>query len=264
MTNKEKPAHLNEYSASAFQEQGVVRAYQHRPQYSPETFEVLRALMPSDNGRVLDVGCGTGFVARYLVQHVGQVDAVDISFQMIEEGKKLEHGQHPNLHWYVARAEQTSPQPPYALITAGESLHWMDWVTIMPHFADLLEPNGVLTILSLVEEPCVWRQELGEIIAKYSTVQNFQPIDLPVELERRGLFERLGSTRTTPVEFRQTLDSYIESFHGRASLSRERMTPENSFEFDQAIRDLVTLHTPHEVVLHVTSEIVWGKPLCLK
>jgi SAM-dependent methyltransferase len=261
MKNKEKPAHLNQYSASAFQEQGVVEAYQHRAQYSSETFEVLRDLMPDRNGRALDVGCGTGFVARYLVRYVGQVDAIDISSRMIEQGKKLEYGKHPNLYWHVARAEEAAPQPPYALITAGESLHWMDWETVMPHFADLLESNGVLAMLSLVEEPCVWRQELGDIIAKYSTVQNFQPIDVPIEFERRGLFVRHGSKRTTSVEFRQTLESYVESFHGRASFSRERMTPKNSFDFDQAIRDLVTLHTPHEVVLNVASEIVWGTPV---
>jgi hypothetical protein len=30
-------------------------------------------------------------------------------------------------------------QPPYALVTAGAGLHWMDWNIVMLRFADLIK-----------------------------------------------------------------------------------------------------------------------------
>jgi ubiquinone/menaquinone biosynthesis C-methylase UbiE len=262
MNNKpQKPAHLSDETASAFQDRSVVEAYQYRPQYVPETFEVLTKLMPNRSGRVLDVGCGTGFIARQLVHEVTQVDAVDISAEMIAHAERLENGDAPNIHWFVARAEDAAPQPPYTLITAGESLHWMDWETVMPHFARLLETTGVLALVSTMQEPLPWDGELRQIIAQYSTIQNFKPINLPTELERRGLFQPLGLKRTAPVKFRQSVENYIESFHGRASFSRERMRVENALSFDRAVRELVSAFVQETVELHVFSEIIWGKPL---
>ena len=135
--NTPKPTHLNAHNASAFQETGVVNAYRHRPVYPPAAFSTLVKLLSNPSGRVLDVGCGTGFIARNLAQLVGQVDALDISETMIAEGKLLPEGNSPNLNWIVGKAEDCLPNPPYSLITAGESLHWMDWEVVMPAFGRL-------------------------------------------------------------------------------------------------------------------------------
>ena len=42
---------------------------------------------------------------------------------------------------------ETAPlDPPYALVTAGESLHWMAWEVVLPRFAAALVPGGLLAI----------------------------------------------------------------------------------------------------------------------
>jgi trans-aconitate methyltransferase len=50
------------------------------------------------------------------------------------------------VNWQVAPIEMAHLYPPYALITAGESLHWMDWPVVMPRFRDALSPGGVVAI----------------------------------------------------------------------------------------------------------------------
>lgn len=40
--------------------------------------------------------------------------------------------------------------PPYALVVAGDSLHWMDWPVIVPRIRDVLSPNGSLGIVGKV------------------------------------------------------------------------------------------------------------------
>jgi hypothetical protein len=60
------------------------------------------------------------------------------------------------------------------------------------------------------------------------------------------------------VPLRQSLDAYVESFHGRASFARERMDPREAAAFDAALRDLIG--TP-EVELACVADIAWGRPL---
>jgi SAM-dependent methyltransferase len=248
-----KPTHLSTVNASAFQEESVVKAYQHRPVYPPSTFAMLVSLMRGQSNRVLDVGCGTGFIARNLATLVGQVDALDISKTMIDEAKNLPGGDRKNLNWSVAKAEDPLPNPPYALIIAGESLHWMDWEVVMPAFAAALEKDGFLTVLDSTLLPLPWDDRLLD----------FQALDLIAELEQRQLFQAVGRKMVEPYVFRQRLEDYIESFHGRASFSRNRMSAENADRFDKAILDLVEPYTGKEVELWVGAEIIWGKPLTI-
>src|SRR5262245_8074137 len=116
MTMIPKPACYGEQYASAFQEHGVVAAYQHRPSYPDSVFALLADLIVDSPRRVLDVGCGTGFIARPLVELVDHVDALDVSQAMIDEGRRLPKGDHPRLTWIARRAEDAALNPPYALI----------------------------------------------------------------------------------------------------------------------------------------------------
>src|SRR5262249_52017736 len=85
--------------ASIFGDASVVQAYQYRPPYPPETFEILLSLIDADAAprTVLDAGCGPGNIARALVQEVDRVDAVDVAARMIAAGKALSQGDDPKL-----------------------------------------------------------------------------------------------------------------------------------------------------------------------
>ncbi len=68
---------------------------------------------------------------------VDRVDAIDFSAAMVSAGQRLPSGLHPNLRWICCKAEDAPLVPPYALITAGNSLHWMDWHALMPRMAEV-------------------------------------------------------------------------------------------------------------------------------
>jgi trans-aconitate methyltransferase len=219
-----------------------------------------------DNPRsVLDAGCGTGLLARSLIDRVDHIDAVDSSQLMIEQGKYLPQGDHPRLTWIVGRIEEVPLHPPYALITTGDSLHWMEWEVVMPRFAQVLAPHGSLAILGVEQLPAPWSGELSSICQRYTTVPSKQlSYDYLKEIEDRGLFQRVGVQRTKPALMTQLLEDYIESFHGRASFSRDRMTPANAMAFDAEIRALVSPFCQERAVeLQIVTEVVWGKPLLL-
>jgi ubiquinone/menaquinone biosynthesis C-methylase UbiE len=256
-----KPTFWSQENGTAFQDTSVVSAYGARPPYPDAVFDILAGLLVDEPNKLLDVGCGTGFVARRMAGRVARIDAVDISRKMIDQGKLLPNGDAPSLRWIVGSAESVPLDPPYALITAGDSLHWMEWTVVLPRFATLLTPNGFLAILGVGQLPTSWDDELLPIIRQFSTIRDYQVVDLVTELESRGLFQVSGRQTTAPVPFTQPLDTYIESFHGRASFSRERMNVGVSEAFDDTVRALVSRYSPRDVRLQVVTEVVWGKPL---
>src|ERR1700686_5890839 len=94
-----KPDFLGIQHASRFQDQSVVDRYHLRATFPPQTFRILADLIKDELRVVLDVGCGTGDVARSLLDFVERIDAVDISLPMIEKGKTLPSGNSPKIHW---------------------------------------------------------------------------------------------------------------------------------------------------------------------
>lgn len=254
-----KPVHLGPEYGAQFGDRSVVAAYRYRPPYPAEAFDILEQLIVDRPRTVLDVGCGTGNVARPLARRVEALDAVDISRPMIEVGRSLPGGTEPNLRWIAARAEDAELHGPYALVTAGSSLHWMDWAVVMPRFAALLSEHGVLAIIGEGALPVAW--DTRPICARYSTNRDYEPYDLLEELSQRGLFREQGSRATSPVPFRQSVDRFIESFHARNGLSRDRMTPTAAAAFDAELRAAVEPHTRGgQVELQLVTTIVWGKP----
>ncbi|HEX6509258.1 MAG TPA: class I SAM-dependent methyltransferase [Chloroflexota bacterium] len=262
----EPPTFLRPDVAATFQDRDVAASYGHRPPYPPETFDILTRLICAAPRTVLDLGCGTGFVARPLAPLVDRVDAVDVSAAMIEEGKRLPGGVDPHLTWIVARTEDAALHPPYTLMTAGDSLHWMNWEVVLPRLAKMLSPRGWLAILSVGGKVAVedeqFHQGAVNLIRRYTTFDEWRPdFDLVTELESRGLFEEHGRAETDAVPFLQSVDEYVESFHARASLSWQRMDSEDAEAFDAALRQLARQRIGDVVQLAVSATIVWGKPL---
>lgn len=255
-----KPPHLGAAYGAQFQDQTIADAYVHRPPYPDGTFDILMGLLPPGDGTALDLGCGTGDVARPLARRVARLDAVDPSAAMIARGKALPGGDAPNLRWIVGTAEDAPLSPPYALVTAAESMHWMDWPVLFPRLHGLLAPGAVLAILGRDELPPPWAEALGPLITQYSTNREYRPYNLIEELTSRGLFEVAGHAQTQPRPFQQTTAGYVESFHSRNGFSRERMTPDNTAAFDDALTRLVGAYSEDGMVrLQVSAHVWWGR-----
>lgn len=245
---------------TSFQHPSVIQSYQYRPPFPPEVFSVLSRLITDTPRRVLDLGCGTGFVARELLPFVDAIDAVDVSAGMIAVGQQLPGGDDPRLCWVLGRAEDAPLNPPYALITAGDSLHWMDWPVLLPRLREMLTANGYLAIFECGQEPPPWQAELRPLIVRYSTIRNYRPYNLIDELKRLGLFALHGTHTTVPIPFTQSIEDYVASFHGRSSFSHDRMPPGDAAAFDAAVRNLVMAYNPETVTLSLVTTIAWGKP----
>lgn len=258
---KPKPGHLGLKYAEQFKDTSIVEVYHHRPPYSDEVIKELIALAIDEPRRILDVGCGTGDLARRLVSRVEHVDAVDFSSSMIDKGKTLPEGDHDNLNWIYGRIEDVELQPPYSLITAGESLHWMEWDIVLPLFHRILTPRGYLALVSRETEHNPWDTRLQELINHFSTNREYQPYDLVEELEQRHLFQSCGFFSTQPIPIKQSGEVYLQSLHSRNGLSRERMGEEAVIAFDEEVKKAFSPFLQDgQLLLSVVNTVVWGLP----
>ena len=258
-----RPAFLTAENAARFADAGVAEAYPHRLPYAPETIDVLVGLVVGDppSAAVLDIGAGTGDLARPLAARVGRVDALDPSAPMIAKGRSLPGGDAPNLRWLHGRAEDAPIGGPYALIAAGESLHWMGWEVVLPRLADAVAPGAVLAITNREWVPPPWQEGLMALIEAHSTLTTWHTYDLIGLLEERGLFRRAGMWSSEPVRTRQRVVDYVESYHSRSSLTRSALTAESAATFDAGVRAVVAPWAEDATVETASvSHITWGYP----
>lgn len=255
-----KPAHLSGDYPKQFSDPSVAAAYIHRAPYPDAIFAQLVRLLAPASRRVLDLGCGTGDIARRLAPLVERVDAIDISAPMIALGKMLPGGDDPRLRWILGSAEDAPLDPLYGLVTAGESLHWMEWSVVLPRIASVLAPGGVLALIERQAQPPWWSALLGPIV-RYSTNREFRPYKLVNELTQRRLFTPLGEFRTAPVASRQAVEDYIEAIHSGNGFSRDRMAPEEAAAFDRAAAALLARYAQNDTIAWQTWAVVrWGVP----
>jgi SAM-dependent methyltransferase len=257
-----RPAGWSRWHADAFQDADVAAAYAQRVPYPDEVFSTLAGLLDTESNALLDIGCGRGELARPMLAFAGRVDAVDASAEMIAEGRRLPDGDSPRLRWLRARIEDAPLEPPYGLVTAGASLHWMEWEVVLPRLHDALTQEGALAIVDCHALPEPWDDEIFAIIARYSTNPAYQRLDLIQELESRELFLKQGERHTVPVPYAQPVTEVIEAFHSMSALTRARMGDANVRAFDDAARAVYLRHAPDGVIQwQVAASVVWGRPL---
>lgn len=256
-----KPEQFGISFAETFKDSHVVEAYRFRPPYPDEVFDILTGLIVDEPRTVLDVGAGPGDIARRLVEYVDQLDAVDFSQNMIARGKQLPNGNNAHLHWIYGKVEDVPLAPPYALITAGSSIHWMDWPVAFPRFRSMLTPNGFLALIYRRTLPMPWDADLRKVRTQYSTRENHRARHVVEELESRGFFTRHGEKETAPVPFFQSMDDFIEGLHSRSSFSRERMGQQKALEFDRQVRTILMQYRSDGMLpFQVVGTVIWGTP----
>ena len=242
-----------------FTDTEVARLYAHRAPYPDEVLTILRGLLV-EPARILDVGAGTGALARRMLAFAERVDAVDPSTAMTRTGRELPGGSDERLHWITGRAENAPLSPPYGLITAGASLHWVDPDVALPRLRDALAPGAVIAIVDT--EPIHGPQwaDLRAVIQAYSELDHH--VDTPEfvdDLSSAGRFTIAGQLRTEPATFEQSIDDYIGMLHSTSTLARVRLG-DRAPRFDAEVRAVFARFGLDRVRFGVVGIVTWGRP----
>ena len=116
----------------------------YRPRYPPAFIaEVAEHLGLDGTGRLLDLGCGPGFLAIALRPYVAEAIAMDPEPLMLEAAR--EEVAAADLDVRVARGS-SSALAPLRLCAMGRSFHWMDRSATLATLDRLIEPEGAVVL----------------------------------------------------------------------------------------------------------------------
>jgi len=76
--------------------------------FAPWAAKLIQSARIQSNDRILDVGCGTGIVARLIASNVnfhGTITGIDLSSNMLAVARAMSDQSKQNIHWYEGRVE---------------------------------------------------------------------------------------------------------------------------------------------------------------
>ena len=190
----------------------VAREYaKFRPDYPDAVLDHLHAMTSPPDGRwALDLGCGTGRLARPLASAGWNVIAADADESMLRSMPRNESAQ-PNAVRCVAEAIGVSDGA-VSLVTCAQALHWFNPRYALPQIARVLKNPGGVAVFLLTDRcptsPFV--AQFDEFIRQWAPGfrREYAIQDWCAKLQSTGEFSRLTDT-TVNWTWRPKVEQFI-------------------------------------------------------
>lgn len=150
----------------SFENADVAAAYAHRPDYADGIYRKLVDVSPRHT-KLLDLGCGTGKVARRLAGHFQSVTGIDPSAEMLRVAATQPSRGTRNITWIHGLAEDASfDGGPFDLIVAAASIQWMNHAVVFPKLLSSVSADHVFAVVDGdgAFEPA-WQDDWDEFLA---------------------------------------------------------------------------------------------------
>jgi ubiquinone/menaquinone biosynthesis C-methylase UbiE len=151
----------------------------HRAGFPPELLDRLIALGVARPGaRVVDLGTGTGSLARLFARHGCDVTGVDIAGPLLEQARRLDREAGLQIAYVECSAEATGlPSGMFDVVSAGQCWHWFDRPAATREVARLLAGTGTAVIAHFDWLPVKGNvvEATEEIILRYTPTWPFAP-----------------------------------------------------------------------------------------
>ena len=120
----------------------------HRAGFPVQLLDRLAALgLARAGARVVDLGTGTGSLARLFAQRGCEVTGVDIAAALLEQARQLDRAAGVEVAYVEAPAEVTGlPDSSFDVVSAGQCWHWFDRPAAAREVARLLVDGGSVVI----------------------------------------------------------------------------------------------------------------------
>lgn len=240
----------------------------HRAGFPAEFFwELRRAGIGLPGQVILDLGTGTGTLARGFARHGCQVTGIDLSESMLSEARRLAQADGARIDFLQARAESTGlPAGTFDVVSAGQCWHWFDRAAAAAECRRLLRPGGVLVIAHFdwIPLPGNVVEATEQLIVRHNPQWKFGGGS---GIHTRQLTDaaRAGFEALRTFSFDLDVPYTHEDWRGRVRASAgigPALSPEEVARFDAEHAALLAAHFPRQPmgVLHRVWALLARKP----
>ena len=142
-----------------------------------------------EHPRILELGCGTGFLSRALLDHLPHAEywVTDIAPAMVDRARQRLQG-YAGAHFAIMDASQPTLSGPFDVICSSLALQWVpDLPACIDRLRRLLAPKGRLAFTTLgAGSFAEWREAYGELTPgtpDYPTIDRLREIGLEVTVQ---------------------------------------------------------------------------------
>ena len=225
---------------------GVAESYQrYRVPYPDAVFDwIVREYGLDGRGRLLDVGCGTGYVCLTLSRWFEDVVAIDPEPDMLRVAERMARDREvTNIRFLGLRAEDVPPAlAPFRLVTFGNSFHWTDRTRVARALFPLIVPGGGLVALAsstVWSGAAPWKRALLDTIKAWLGPRagdgRLPGAPLHQDVLRETPF-RGARVHEIVVPYTWTIDALIGLLHS-SSLQMRRVLGDRVTEFEDDVRE---------------------------
>ncbi len=234
----------------------------YRPGYPEEFYELLFRLGIGIPGqKILDLGTGTGVLARAFARRGALVTGVDIAEEQLREAMRLSAGENLKIDYRISKAEDINFEPDsFDVVSAGQSWMYFDPCILVPKLQRILKARGRLALTHLNWLP------RRDPIARQSEalILKFNPRWTGADCDGTAppkFMDSLAAFRLTTFHtYESEMPFTRESWRGRIRACRgigASLTPEQTAVFDREHAVLLGKIAPpeftilHQIVLHI-------------
>lgn len=252
----------------SFESIEVANFYKYRPDYPDELFFKLYELSPQHRS-ALDLGCGTGKVARRMCEVFDSVTALDASASMLSVAQKLQDSKYKNTSWVCSLAEEAEfEDSSFDLVVAAASIHWMDHALLFPRLLDHVEDDHVFATVEgdgAYKPP--WQSEWDEFLSKWIFElkgERYEPDQrdstFAKMMGRHKEWLSMKGETSFEHEFSQSVDEFIFCQFSRDTFAPSKLGKRID-EFSAELRRIITPYADTSGVLRyrVQSSLEWGE-----
>ncbi|MEO1538195.1 MAG: class I SAM-dependent methyltransferase [Pseudomonadota bacterium] len=145
-----------------------------RVMYAPDLIGWMVRETGATGKRVLDLGCGPGFIANALAPLVSDVLGLDPSPNMIATARA---GAAPNARFEIGSSEDLSAvDAPLQLVTIGRAFHWMNRAQTLADLDPLLAADGAIALIN--DRPADvpmnrWWSDLNSVTRRFAVLDDY-------------------------------------------------------------------------------------------
>jgi SAM-dependent methyltransferase len=144
-----------------------------RPNYASSLIRIVKEqLQLTDRHRLLDLGCGPGWLGVAFAPHVGTVVAVDPEPAMLEAAHAVAAEANVRIEIMEGSSYDLGPHlGMFHVVTIGRAFHWMDRTDTLRRLDALIEPDGALILFNDARPDIpenIWYKRYTELVDSYA------------------------------------------------------------------------------------------------